>query len=467
MYQWFLELNPLVKAILASIFLLMLTLLACTIIINSPFYLERPWEEPDLGEVYSFKDWEIQLDHMDINFSQGIVLLGYQHEQLTGVLIKGNGNYNVHVPAQSTSEKETMRQSGDIEAVYLPVTDNLLEELKGNVIFSPISNSKLDFDYSEYFEAEKSLLADIETFNIRRTIHPGDSLNMAYLFGDDYDAKFHEHKSVMFSVCDGERTQLTSTNDRSPYPPANFYSYTMLYMLVSLVLLSLLVYIFTVDIHENLYKVTLNNKYMTLFTAVFATGGFFFFRWIDLETNLNLLEHSGFFVVLSAMLVMLHLKENRQLHELGIRITNIIRSLIIAFLLAIVILGLSTLMIPSGFSFPQGLNLLYLSSLLGVGFFFQELVLRSFLLGSLEKLLGANKGLAMHAVIFVIINSVLLILTETHQAFGFYFNSTLDILIMPVITAVFLGYIYQRTRNIFCPVFLQLFVVILTNSVYF
>lgn len=447
--------------------LIAIGVLTATIIINSPFYLERPWEPLEKGGIYSFQDWEIELDFLDMHFNNGVVVLGYQHDELTGMVIKGDGDYQVNVPSYRIKENNSYHQSGSLEAVYLPITEDTLDKLKGNVIFSPISDHQIDLDYSSYFEAEQKLLAKIETFNISRTIHPGETQNMSYLFTEDYDAKYYESKTINLSSCDGKTTQLVADSDRKPYPPENFQLFTISYLLISLLLLALLVYIFSVDIDEFYYKHSASQSLTTIFTIIFSGATFFFWRWIDLEVTLSDFESGLFYLIASAILLMLHLRQGSKLIELGLTTHNLIRSIVISFSFSLLIMGLSTLMLPSGLSFPDDFELFNMLLIIFFVILFKELVLRSFLLGSLEKILGANLGLFIHILGISVINLILIFITDTHLSFGTQFSTFLDILILPLFTTAFLGYLYQRVRNIFCPVLIQVFVILLSNIIYF
>jgi len=423
--NYFIKLNPLAKILFSSILLLGTAILITTIALNSPFYLENPWEPTEVNEIYTFKDWEIEWDYLTLNFSEGEVLMGYQQNELSGIVITGNGQYDISIPLHESRENKSFSQSGLLNAVYLPVTENSFDELKSDTIFKPHSSYSQELNYEKYFKAEKTLLASLDTFGVTRTIHPSSSNEMVYLFSENYEAKYYEGQSLVFSSNSGEKISLASNSDRIPYPPDNHYFFTISYLLLSLILLLILVYILTVDIpkseHSSL-RVSHN-----LFAILFTILGLFFLELVTLEFELSELDIGIFYFVMSCVLVTIHFKIGGSLNQIGVSSYYIPRIIIVTLFISIIIVGLGALRVPSSIS----INYLppFITVILPVvlSILLQELVLRGVLLESLERVLGDIKGLLTSIGLIGLVNLSVLLITGYHQSFGFNFNSVLQV----------------------------------------
>ncbi len=461
MLKKFANFNPLVKILFSLFVLALIGVMTIGIVLNSPFYKEGPWVSPKPEAAYTFENWNLDFGYINIYFDKGHAILGYRNSDLNDLLIKGDGQYELQIHSEGMQSNEQVHRRGSLEAVYIPVGEEKFEILKGDVIFNPLDkkNTDLNRNYDKYFSKAKELLVHLDTFAVSRIIPPEEETHAVYLFGQNYHASYLETDEVIFSTTESERVNVETSTNTSAYPPSNFYFSTAGYLLLYLAILILLIAIFTVDLY--VVKTASISNTLSVFNLSFIILGLFLLKWVQFDLELLNWQVGGFYLLMTAVLYTV------QSHIIGrFQIENVLsfknwgRKLVLTLVLGTVMIGFESLRIPSGLTISSLENTVPILPSIFLLAFFREFVLRGFLLGSLENYFSPHKSLVVSILIIGGIHFALFFLTRSYYDFGFPFNSLLELVILPIFAAAFLGFLYQRTRNILWPTLLQIWIFI-------
>jgi membrane protease YdiL (CAAX protease family) len=416
-----LKLNP------VAVFLIILFLIVCCSV--TAFYIATankdavgaPPPRFVIKEIYQIEPWTFQLEHYSI-WLPGASFIGpvYLDDQLIGIVAQSEGGY---------LEDMNTRRRRPLEKFFLTLNSESYYQLKGDTLFLPLENTVLQKRISA---AAQPLIWLPELYGIaypRIFLPPAETITL-YLAGGE-------------TIPSGAGS-ITFNNQ----PLIYFFGLVVLIVLLT-------IYLLTMDLARGtrltrLYAASpmLGEKLaaaLILFGLLIAAlqGRLHNFEAAAVHTDMIILYWTIIF-----LLLLMHKKQFIRTQAFGLASgwRSYCRSIIIVPVILLMILLFATL------QFPVGINklattqqlalqfLLFFSYALGVEFFW-----RGFLQTYLERLWGKMAGLLLVTILF----TLPLFLAAYHTAgLPLLPAKAMEVFFFVPLTALILGYLYQRSQNL-------------------
>ncbi len=435
-----LKLNP------VAVFFVVLFLIVCCSV--TAFYIATeskdaigaPPSHFVIKEIYQNEPWTFQVDHYSISLPRGSYIGPvYLEDQLIGIVVQSEGGY---------LEDTNTRRRHRLDNFFLTMNYETYLEIKGDTLFLTLENPVLQ---RRITAVARTLiwLPEVQGIVYPRIFLPPADTTSFYLEGGE-----------TIPPTDGG---ITINNQ----PLIYFFGLVVLIVLLT-------IYLLTMDLDRN-------NRLTRLYAAKPMMGEKFtaaFFLTVLLiaamQGKLHNLKAAAvhtdmiiFYWVIICLLLLLHKKQfiSAQAFGLASGWRSYCRSMIIVPVILLMIILFSTLQFPSGVNKYAATEqvplqfLIFFSYALGVEFFW-----RGFLQTFLERLWGKVVGLLLVTALFILplflatYQTAGLPLPQAEAMYVFYFFP---------LTALLLGYLYQRSQNLLSVALLHALLLLLPGLIVF
>ncbi len=415
-----LKLNPI------AVFLMILILIVCSSV--TAFYIATenkdaigaPPSRFVIKEIYQNEPWTFQVEHYSIWLSgESYVGPVYLEDQLMGIVVQSEEAY---LEDMNTKRRRTL------DNFFLTLNSETYLQIKGDTLFLPLENPALQ---RRITAAAQTLiqLPEVQGIAYPRIFLPPDETTSIYLEGGE-----------VIPSTDG----ITFNNQ----PLIYFFGLVVLIVLLT-------IYLLTMDLDRSNWLTRLYATKPMLRENLTAAFSLIVILTAAMQGKIHNFEaatvHSDMIILYWAiicLLLILHKKQfiSAQAFGLASGWRSYFRSIIIVPVILLIIILFSTLQFPSGinmFATAQQVALqflLFFSYALGVEFFW-----RGFLQTYLERLWGKGLGLLLVTALFT-----LPLFLATYHSAGLPLPPTeaLEVFFFFPLTALLLGYLYQRSQNL-------------------
>lgn len=435
------KLNSFVRLLILLFFTIVCGFLAFLTILYYPSAPGRLPYNNQIERISRFPRWNISLDNKTHLFfpDGGTIIHAYEDNRLHAVVIRGRLKYFIRDIDHADLD------SHDTNAVFIALSDQKLEELKGDTIFTPVENRFVKENQTDFFKNHPRLPV-ITGFGFPRIFPPPENtFYMHFLSGNQ--------RSIPYPIFNEEEGRVAST--------ALFYSLATAIILLMILILSL------GHKPSKSWKTFINRPLKPvegLLILIFLALTFFtksFTHSDGLGSQSTLVAYGA-----GALLLLLMAYYSVSVPHLGLTLATSSRAFVPAVAIAVILAFLAA------FRFPVGVAEGTLSDHLGqflfpflVIAFGRELLWRGYIQATLTRLAGPFAGLTFTA----------LLAGGLHLLFLYYFEpnmllypfSWLEGLLFAPASALILGLLYYRTGSILSSTLLHTLMLFLPGFLIF
>lgn len=428
--------NYFVALIILLIIAVILFVTGLALIATFPGSLGSPPSQKDMKEAYQFEPWFFKICDVEADFSQGgIIVPIYQEDKQKAALILGQGDYKI--------QGQRIRND-DISGLYIFITGDRFEELRGDIIFMPVEDEHLQHKFRDVFESQPGLPSIWER-GIPLEFCPGEESSGYYFLGPDRVSPHH------FKMVE---------------PAKNIWATAGIYTIFVAVVIIILL-IFSLDHTPSRYYRSLCGTsppwaaaFGVLIALLCALAGELLPHWTGSSAYMLVVGY----LAAGGILVLMHSFKIIDSLDFGFRIETANNGYLMTAVAAFLFIVLAGCL-PGNLSF-HGLEsiLEYLKILFFIALV-REAIWRGYIQTTLSRYFSPYAGLALTVLLTTFLHYLLLNLVSP-WIFSYPYTIVETAVLVPG-TALILGLLYLRTENILCPTLLHsiiLFIPTITGS---
>ncbi len=433
------KINPIVL-----FFMMLLLIICCSIgafyIANSDKYdIGTPEPRFLIAGIYQTEPWTFEVENYSLSLpDKSLIATVYRNDQLIGIVVQSEGGY---------LEDKNTRQRRTLDNFFLPLNSEKYTKIKGDTLFLPLENQSMQMRVTA--SARPLIqLPEVQGIIFSRLFLPAPGVTCIYLEGGETipsscSVILNKLPLFLFFGLVALSVMLTTyllTMDLDPGSRINRLFTTKPAFKERLVAVLILLVIIVAGLQGKLH--------------IFAAAA------IRFDTIII------YFIIICLLLV-LSRKQLITPQEFGLASgwQSYFRGIVIVPVILLIIILFSTLQFPTSLFIPDTPKILFLQFLLIFSYAFGvEFFWRGFLQTFLERLWGKGFGLILTTVLFIIPpfldaynNAGLPLPTEKAMEVLFFFP----------ITALILGYFYQRSHNLLSVTLLHALILFLPRIMFF
>lgn len=429
--------NPVIASILTLATVAAISLLAMILVLTIPADLGAPYEPLEASDSYAFDPWEISLGRLHISYPQGGVLVGaYRRGELTALVILGEG---------------TAIYSTDTEDSEFPVTEIVLHAhpteisvLRGQTYIEPKVLPESMLQAEALLKRTASAEPVLEIFGTSKVFLPRRGVLRVELFSSTGDHAHYTQAAKTVWTQPGIPPIVMYNADALRYPPYDQFIYSLSILSVMVAAVAAAV-VFVTPRYQHVLQPSAGGAHIAWTIAVaivhYATDAFI------QQLGLSPLVVIGWRVMVIAMVLWIADTYGEAFAFLGFRRKGIGAAVGAGVLAGFLLYLCGSISFPSGFnSVNLGDIALHFFAIVVTKAIFHELLWRGLVQGSFRTRFGGFTSIGL--------TTILASLTSLAPAIiaGQYSSPVLiqSFFIVPL-GAVILGFIYERTHNIFAP----------------
>lgn len=430
--------NPVVASVRTLAAAFAIILLAMILVMTIPVDLGTPYEPLEAGDSYAFDPWEISLGRLHISYPQGGVLVGaYRRGELTALVLLGDGNAIFH------------GDSGDSEfpvaQVVLQAHPSEISVLRGQTYIEPKVLPESMQQADALLKSTASGEPVLEVLGTKRVFVPRRGVLRVELFSqDNQHAHYTQAARSVWSV-PGEQALFFYNQDALRYPPHDqfLFSLSILSVMVAAVAAGVMFvtphYVHSAPVRKAGVRFILP----VILVIVHSLTEAYLIR-LDLSSFVGL----GWRVMVVAATLWIADTYDEAFSFLGLRLKGLLPSVGVGILCGFLLYLCGSIALPNGLnsvSIPE--VLIQLVSIFLLRAVFQELLWRGLVQGSLRQRYGGFTSVALTAAIAALVSLAPAAISGQYST-AVYIQS---FFIVPL-GAFILGFVYERTHNLFAPI---------------
>jgi len=425
-----------VKSIVVLSAVAFICLVATVLVLTLPSDLGAPYESFEATDSYIFDPWEFSLGGLHVSYPEGGTLVGaYRSEELTALVLLGEGTVHYY----TVDWEETM----PVQQVILHMHPSEIATLRGQTYIEAIVLPDAILEAQQLLQATAGGEPTMEVFGVKKVFLPRPGVARLEMFGD----------GMRHTYTYARRTSLTGPflsdyflrPDAPMYPPNDqfLYSLTVIFLMVLAVTVGL---VFVTPDYRSKESQPQPLKVMLWPLALLILH-------IAVETYLTTLELSpmvtwGWRVVVVASSLWLADMHGDGLSFLGLKPSKPLSGIGTGLLSGFLLFLCGSIALPGGILSIDYTELMgdFLPVLVTL-IFFQEMLWRGLLQGTLRKRFSSIPGILLTTILFSLASFVPTYIT------GVYSTEALlhSFFIIPM-TSLVLGAAYERTGNLLTPI---------------
>ena len=430
--------NPVVASvrILAAAFAIIL--LAMILVMTIPVDLGAPYEPLEAGDSYTFDPWEISLGRLHISYPRGGVLVGaYRRGELTALVLLGEGTAIFHA---DNGESEF-----PVAQVVLQAHPSEISVLRGQTYIDPQVLPESMQQADALLKNTASGEPVLELLGTKRVYVPRRGVLRVEMFSpDNQQAHYTQAARSVWNV-PGEPALIISTPDALHYPPHDQFLFSL--SIFSVMVAAVGAGIIFVTPHY-LHSAPRGRKGMHFLWPMALVIVHSLTEAYLTHLKLSPFVMLGWRVMVVAVTLWIADTYGEAFAFLGLRRKGLLPAIGVGVLCGFLLYLCGSIALPEGLnniSIPEVLtNLVSIFLLRAV---FQELLWRGLVQGSLRQGFGGFTSIALTAALAALASLAPAALSGQYGT-ALYIQS---FFIVPLCVFI-LGFVYERTHNLFAPI---------------
>jgi len=415
-----------------------ISVLAIILVMTIPADLGAPYEPLQAGDSYTFDPWEISLGRLHLSFPNGGVLVGaYRRGELTGLVLMGDG-----VAIFSTDESDS---EFSINQVVLQAHPSEISVLRGQTYIEPQV-------LPEQMQQADSLLLRIaasepvlEVFGTKKVFVPRRGVLTVDLISPDNQQAHYTQAARTVWQAPGEPQLIIYNPDAYRYPPHDQYLFSLSILTVMVAAVAAGVVFVTphyVHLHASFSKGT--SLFWPLSVAIIHPFTEAYLSRIQLSPLVTL----GWRVMVVAAILWIADTHGEAGAFLGFKQKGITSAIGVGLLCGVLLYLCGSIALPDSFNDISVMDVVVqLFTILVTRAVFQELLWRGLVQGSLRQRFSGYASIAMTTLLAALTSLAPSVITGQYST-SVYIQS---FFIVPL-GAFILGYVYERTSNLYAPI---------------
>ncbi|WP_353893377.1 lysostaphin resistance A-like protein [Proteinivorax hydrogeniformans] len=451
--------NPVGKTFIYLLFAVVFGISALIYFISFSDNLGRTSFDYRVRTTYSFDDWVINLDYLTVDFKDGgYVVPGYQNDRVATLLIIGDGKLTLHSPDSFSKASEIAFPVKDrVTEMLIPVHHEDYDRLKRDTIFFEEETLPFPDSYiQDRIDDSHSLLYQGNILGFNKIIPPTEMAKIAELTTETYGtARYMEDKYVTFKSGQLGEIRFKHPFRTQSYPPPNVNIAMAGYSILLLAAFWGLVGFLTTDITNKKTNLPFYlDKIPTAVSLVAISLTTYLSYWLYIYYNLSPYLLAILYLIPLIYIAYTMVMAKVPISFLGITLTNIYKSLILALVIFYIWFVVTSLeIIPRLENFTYFEDIFIICVLVSI----KQLIFRGFIQASLDSIIG---GLGA-----VVITSLLIL---PFPVISFYYSSlntdVFTFILSSFCLVLLISFSQHKTKNIITPTILSTLIAAITGT---